>query len=152
MSFTSRSASPRRRRRRVSLAAARAALAHETLGYTDALGLPALREAIAAHYRMSYGVTLDPARVIVTTGSSGAFLLAFLAAFEPGDRVAMAAPAYPAYRNILTALDLVAVELPAGPGRALPGHARSAARPGADARRADRRQPGQSDRDDAGAR
>jgi aspartate/methionine/tyrosine aminotransferase len=98
------------------LAAARAALAHETLGYTDALGLPALREAIAAHYRMTYGVALDPARVVVTTGSSGAFLLAFLSAFEPGDRVAMAAPAYPAYRNILTALNLVPVELPAGPG------------------------------------
>lgn len=97
------------------LAAARAALERETLGYTDALGLPALREAIAAHYRRSYGVALDPARVIVTTGSSGAFLLAFLAAFEPGDHVAMAAPSYPAYRNILTALDLVPVELPAGP-------------------------------------
>ncbi len=97
------------------LAAARAALGRETLGYTDALGLPALREAIAAHYRDSYGVALDPARVAVTTGSSGAFLLAFLAAFDAGDRVAMATPAYPAYRNILTALDLVPVELPAGP-------------------------------------
>jgi aspartate/methionine/tyrosine aminotransferase len=97
------------------LAAARAALTHETLGYTDALGVPALREAIAAHYRRTHAVTLDPARIVVTTGSSGAFLLAFLAAFEPGDRVAMAAPAYPAYRNILTALDLVPVELPAGP-------------------------------------
>jgi aspartate/methionine/tyrosine aminotransferase len=99
------------------LAAARAALGRETLGYTDALGVPALREAIAAHYRRSYGVALDPARIVVTTGSSGAFLLAFLAAFDPGDRIAMAAPAYPAYRNILTALDLVPVELPAGPGQ-----------------------------------
>jgi aspartate/methionine/tyrosine aminotransferase len=97
------------------LEAARAALGRETLGYTDALGLPALREAIAAHYRERYAVAIDPARVAVTTGSSGAFLLAFLAAFEPGDRVAMAAPAYPAYRNILAALDLVPVELPAGP-------------------------------------
>ncbi|HEX6842960.1 MAG TPA: aminotransferase class I/II-fold pyridoxal phosphate-dependent enzyme, partial [Stellaceae bacterium] len=97
------------------LAAAREALGRQTLGYTDALGLPALREAIAAHYRESYGVTLDPSRVVVTTGSSGAFLLAFLAAFEPGDRVALATPAYPAYRNILTALDLVPVELTAGP-------------------------------------
>jgi aspartate/methionine/tyrosine aminotransferase len=97
------------------LAAAGAALARETLGYTDALGLPALREAIAAHYRHTYAIALDPARIVVTTGSSGAFLLAFLAAFEPGDRVAMAAPAYPAYRNILTVLDLVPVELPAGP-------------------------------------
>ena len=97
------------------LAAARAALGCETLGYTDALGLPALREAIAAHYRLSYGVTLAPSRVVVTTGSSGAFLLAFLAAFDAGDRVAMATPAYPAYRNILTALGLVPVELTAGP-------------------------------------
>ncbi len=97
------------------LDAARAALGRETLGYTDALGLPALREAIAAHYRQSYGVALDPARIAVTTGSSGAFLLAFLAAFEPGDRVALASPSYPAYRNILTALDLLPVALPAGP-------------------------------------
>src|SRR5580693_6749353 len=97
------------------LAAARTALGRETLGYTDALGLPALREAIAAHYRRRYAIALDPACIVVTTGSSGAFLLAFLAAFEPADRVAMAAPAYPAYRNILTALDLVPVELPAGP-------------------------------------
>jgi aspartate/methionine/tyrosine aminotransferase len=97
------------------LSAARAALGRETLGYTDALGLPALREAIATHYHRRYAVALDPARIVVTTGSSGAFLLAFLAAFDPGDRVAMAAPAYPAYRNILTALDLVPVELPAGP-------------------------------------
>lgn len=99
------------------LEAARAALTQETLGYTDALGLPSLREAIAAHYRDSYGVALDAERIVVTTGSSGAFLLAFLAAFEPGDRVAMAAPSYPAYRNILTALDLVPVELPAGSGQ-----------------------------------
>jgi aspartate/methionine/tyrosine aminotransferase len=97
------------------LAAARTALGAETLGYTDALGLPALRETIAAHYRDTYGVAVEPARVVVTTGSSGAFLLGFLAAFDPGDRVAMTAPGYPAYRNILTALDLVPVELPAGP-------------------------------------
>lgn len=97
------------------LAAARTALERETLGYTDALGLPALREAIAAHYSERYGIALDPDRIVVTTGSSGAFLLAFLAAFDPGDRIAMATPAYPAYRNILTALDLVPVELPAGP-------------------------------------
>jgi aspartate/methionine/tyrosine aminotransferase len=97
------------------IAAARAALGSETLGYTDALGVPPLRQAIAAHYEANYGLAVDPARVVVTTGSSGAFLLAFLAAFEPGDRVALAAPAYPAYRNILAALDLVPVELPAGP-------------------------------------
>ena len=97
------------------LDAARAALGREILGYTDASGLPALREAIAMHYRAFYGVALDPARVVVTTGSSAGFILAFLAAFDPGDRVALAAPAYPAYRNILLALDLVPVELPAGP-------------------------------------
>ena len=99
------------------LAAAHAALADETLGYTDALGLPALREAIAAHYRESYGVTVDPQRVVVTTGSSGAFLLAFLAAFDEGDRIAMAMPAYPAYRNILTALGLTPVEIATGPAQ-----------------------------------
>ena len=96
------------------LAAAQAALEREALGYTDALGLPALREAIAASYRESHGVALDAERVVVTTGSSGAFLLGFLAAFDPGDRIAMVSPAYPAYRNILTALGLVPVELPVG--------------------------------------
>ncbi len=95
--------------------AASAALGREILGYTDACGLPALREAIAAHYRAAYGVALDPARIVVTTGSSAGFILAFLAAFDPGDRVALASPAYPAYRNILLALDLVPVALPAGP-------------------------------------
>ncbi|HXQ50569.1 MAG TPA: pyridoxal phosphate-dependent aminotransferase [Stellaceae bacterium] len=97
------------------LAAARRALDHDALGYTDTLGLPALRRAIAAHYDEAYGVSVDPARVTVTTGSSAGFILAFLASFEPGDRVALAAPGYPAYRNILTALDLEPVELPTGP-------------------------------------
>lgn len=96
------------------IAAAQEALRRDILGYTDALGIPALREAIARHYRVRYGIALDPARVVVTTGSSGAFLLAFLAAFDAGDRVGLAAPAYPAYRNILKALDLVPVELEAG--------------------------------------
>ena len=96
------------------IAAAQEALRQDILGYTDALGIPALREAIARHYRGRYGIALDPARVVVTTGSSGAFLLAFLAAFDAGDRVGLAAPAYPAYRNILKALDLVPVELEAG--------------------------------------
>jgi aspartate/methionine/tyrosine aminotransferase len=99
------------------LAAAHGALESETLGYTDALGLPPLRAAIAAHYRQHYGVAIDPGRVVVTTGSSGAFLIAFLAAFDPGDRVGLASPSYPAYRNILRALDLVPVELPAGAGQ-----------------------------------
>ncbi len=99
------------------IAAARAALSDRALGYTDALGVPELREAIARHYRTVYGVDLDAARIVVTTGSSGAFLLAFLSAFDAGDRVAMAMPAYPAYRNILSALDLVPVEMAAGPGQ-----------------------------------
>ena len=95
--------------------AAMAALKDHRLGYTEALGIPPLRQAIAAHYRNSYGLGVDPARVVVTTGSSGAFMLAFIAAFEAGDRVALAAPGYPAYRNILLALDVEPVDLPAGP-------------------------------------
>lgn len=98
------------------LSAAGEALAHDVLGYTDALGLPQLRAAIAAHYMRRYGVSLDLQRVVVTTGSSAGFILAFLAAFDAGDRIALASPGYPAYRNILTALDLVPIELPVGPG------------------------------------
>ena len=85
------------------------------LGYTESLGIPALRAAIAAHYRDWYDVTLDPGSVAVTTGSSGGFTLAFLAAFDAGDRVALARPGYPAYRNILTALGCEVVELACGP-------------------------------------
>jgi aspartate/methionine/tyrosine aminotransferase len=98
------------------IAAARAALGSDVLGYTDSLGIPELRARIARHYQEFYGVAVDPARVVLTTGSSGAFILAFLASFDAGDRVALAAPSYPAYRNILAALDLVPVEMPAGPG------------------------------------
>jgi aspartate/methionine/tyrosine aminotransferase len=94
---------------------AAALLADGDLGYTEAIGVPALRRALAEHYGRWYGVDVDPARVAVTTGSSGGFLLAFLAAFEPGDRVALARPGYPAYRNILTALGVEAVELDCGP-------------------------------------
>ena len=86
--------------------AAMAALANERLGYTDALGVPALRERIARHYRETYGVAVATERVVITTGSSGAFLLGFLAAFDHGDRVALAEPGYPAYYNILTALGI----------------------------------------------
>lgn len=96
------------------VAAAQAALGRDILGYTDAFGIPSLRQAIARHYRARYGLDLDPERVVVTTGSSGAFLLAFLAAFDAGDRVGLATPAYPAYRNILSALDLRPVMLEAG--------------------------------------
>jgi aspartate/methionine/tyrosine aminotransferase len=97
---------------RTVIAAAKAALDADRLGYTDALGVPALRERIARHYRDSYGVSVDASRVVVTTGSSGAFLLAFLAAFDAGDRVAVAEPCYPGYRNILRALDVVPATFP----------------------------------------
>jgi aspartate/methionine/tyrosine aminotransferase len=96
------------------LAAARRALDDNRIGYTDAEGIAPLRAAIAAHYRATYGVAVDPAEIAVTTGSSAAFQLAFLAAFEPGDRVALAAPGYPAYRNILSALGLEPVLIEVG--------------------------------------
>jgi aspartate/methionine/tyrosine aminotransferase len=96
------------------LNAARQALADDRIGYTDAAGIPPLRAAIAADYRARYGVAVDPAEIVVTTGSSAAFQLAFLAAFEPGDRVALAAPGYPAYRNILSALGLETVLIEVG--------------------------------------
>jgi aspartate/methionine/tyrosine aminotransferase len=86
-----------------ALAAARAALGGR-LAYTEALGLPSLRARIARHYAETYGFDLDPARVAVTTGSSAAFILAFLTLFDAGDRVGIANPGYPPYRHILTAL------------------------------------------------
>ncbi|WP_051233299.1 pyridoxal phosphate-dependent aminotransferase [Pseudonocardia asaccharolytica] len=98
----------------VRLAAA-AALQTEVLGYTVALGIPPLRAAIAGHYAHRYGIQVDPDEVVLTTGSSGGFLLAFLASFDAGDRVAMARPGYPCYRNILSALGCEVVELPCGP-------------------------------------
>ena len=96
------------------LDAARRALTEDRIGYTDALGIAPLREAIAVHYRAQYGIAVDPAEVVVTTGSSAAFQLAFVAAFEAGDRVALAAPGYPAYRNILSALGLEPVLIEVG--------------------------------------
>jgi aspartate/methionine/tyrosine aminotransferase len=87
----------------------------DPLGYTPATGLLELREAIAGHHRRTHGVEVDPTDVVVTTGASGGFLLAFLAAFEAGDQVAMARPNYPCYRNVLTALGCEVVELPSGP-------------------------------------
>ena len=95
-----------------ALAAAHAALDNDRIGYVAALGIPALRERIARHYREAYNTEVSPERVIVTTGSSGGFPLAFLASFDAGDRIALAAPGYPAYRNILPALNLEAVDLP----------------------------------------
>ncbi len=91
--------------------AARAALADGRIGYTDALGIPVLREAIAAHYRDHYGVEVPASRVVVTTGSSAAFNLAFITMFDAGDRVAITVPGYPAYRNILKALDIEVIEI-----------------------------------------
>ena len=97
------------------LAAARAALDQQVLGYTEAPGIAPLRTAIADSYRHRYGLDVDPDNVFVTTGSSGGFLLAFLAAFDPGDRVGLVRPGYPAYRNILLALGCEVVDLPCGP-------------------------------------
>jgi len=87
-----------------ALAAGRTALDHGLIDYTSALGIPSLRARIARHYRETYGCEVDPERIVVTTGSSGAFILAFLAMFEPGDRVGVTIPGYPPYRHILTAL------------------------------------------------
>src|SRR5215207_120495 len=92
-----------------AIAAARAALTSGRLGYTETLGIPSLRTRIARHYSETYGISVDPARVVVTTGSSAGFILAFLALFQPGDRVAVAVPGYPPYRHILKALGCEAV-------------------------------------------
>src|SRR5262245_2078570 len=89
---------------KVALAAARTALDSGRIDYTSALGIPSLRERIARHYRDTYGCDVDAARIVVTTGSSGAFIRASLALFGPGDRVAVTVPGYPPYRHILTAL------------------------------------------------
>jgi aspartate/methionine/tyrosine aminotransferase len=87
-----------------AIAAARSALSTARLGYTDTLGMASLRARVARAYGEWHGIDVDPARIVVTTGSSAGFILAFLAAFEAGDRVAMALPGYPPYRHILTAL------------------------------------------------
>ncbi len=99
----------------VSAAAAQLHASRRPLTYTSALGIHELRQELAGHYRRWYGLDIDPARVAITTGSSGGFLLAFLAAFEAGDRVALARPGYPAYRNILRALGCEVVEIDCGP-------------------------------------
>lgn len=89
---------------KTAIAAAQAALSAGRIDYTSALGIPSLRERIARHYRDAHGCTVSPERIVVTTGSSGGFILAFLSMFEPGDRVAVTVPGYPPYRHILTAL------------------------------------------------
>lgn len=96
-------------------AAAAAALHANDLGYTVALGIGELRTAIAAAYQRQHGIEVERDAVVVTTGSSGGFLLAFLACFDVGDRVALASPGYPCYRNILSALGCEVVEIPCGP-------------------------------------
>ena len=97
---------------RAAREAAKAALDLGRIGYTEALGISALRERIARHYRDTYGVRIAPERVVVTTGSSAGFVLAFLSLFDPGQRVAITAPGYPAYRNILEALGIEPVTIP----------------------------------------
>lgn len=91
--------------------AAADALENDRLGYTEARGLIALRRALADQYHVRYGLHLDPARIVITTGSSAGFVLAFLALFNPGARVGLACPGYPPYRNILSALDLDPVDM-----------------------------------------
>ena len=86
----------------------------DPLGYTTAIGIPELREAIAGHHRRRYGIDVTADDVVLTTGSSGGFLLAFLAAFDAGARVAIARPGYPCYRNVLAALGCEVVEIPTG--------------------------------------
>ncbi|MDR6899683.1 aspartate/methionine/tyrosine aminotransferase [Rhizobium miluonense] len=95
-----------------ALEAARAALGHGRIGYTDALGTLALRQALSTHYQAHHGLSIDPKRIAITTGSSAGFNLAFLTLFDAGDSVAIARPGYPAYRNILAALGLDVVEVP----------------------------------------
>ena len=94
------------------IAAAEAALADGRIGYTEALGIRKLRARIAAYYAEMHGVSVPMERIVVTTGSSAGFNLAYLAAFDAGDRIAVTAPGYPAYRNLATALGLEIVEVP----------------------------------------
>ncbi|NND84317.1 MAG: aminotransferase class I/II-fold pyridoxal phosphate-dependent enzyme [Acidimicrobiia bacterium] len=95
-----------------ALDAARRALDEQRLGYTPAKGIPALRERIARRYAERHGVEVSPDHIIVTVGASGGFSLAFLSAFDVGDRVAVSAPGYPCYRNVLEAFGIEAVVLP----------------------------------------
>jgi aspartate/methionine/tyrosine aminotransferase len=114
---------------KAAIAAAHAALERGRIDYTSALGMPSLRARIARHYRDAYGCAVDPERIVVTTGSSGAFILAFLSLFEPGDRVAVTVPGYPPYRHILTALgcEPVLIETSSETRHALTGEALLAA-------------------------
>ncbi len=108
---------------KTAIAAARAALDLGRLDYTSALGIPSLRQRISRYYREIHAQEIDPERIVVTTGSSGAFVLAFLSMFEAGDRVAVTVPGYPPYRHILTALgcEPVLIETTAATRHALTG-------------------------------
>jgi aspartate/methionine/tyrosine aminotransferase len=100
---------------RIARDAVKRALDTDTLGYTEGLGVPKLRERIARHYAETYGVTLESERVIVTTGSSAAFVLTFLALFDVGDTVLLPSPGYPCYRHILSALGVASRLIETGP-------------------------------------
>src|SRR3979411_3438963 len=114
---------------KTAISAPPAALDGGRIDYTSALGMPSLRGRIARHYRETYGCAVDAERIVVTTGSSGAFILGFLATFEPGDRVAVTVPGYPPYRHILTALgcEPVLIETSSENRHALTGEALLAA-------------------------
>ncbi|HEY7646097.1 MAG TPA: aminotransferase class I/II-fold pyridoxal phosphate-dependent enzyme [Hyphomicrobiales bacterium] len=101
---------------RAAREAVKAAVDRELLGYTEALGIPALRERIARHYKDAYGLSIGAERIVVTSGSSAGFVLAFLALFDEGARILLPEPGYPCYRNIVRALGLEPVGLPVGPG------------------------------------
>ena len=130
----------------LAIEAARTALAGQALGYSEALGLRPLRAAISAHYAATYDVEVPLERIAITAGASGGFILAFLAAFDAGARVALAAPGYPAYTNILKALDIEVVSIPTTAENGFqPTLAELEALQATD-RRADHREPGQPDR------
>ncbi len=98
-----------------AIAAAKVAMDRDALGYTLALGLGSLRQRISDHYHDTYNVSVDPARIVVTSGSSAGFVLSFLGVFDPGESIALPSPGYPCYRHILSALGLKAPLLPTGP-------------------------------------
>src|SRR3954451_18160864 len=114
---------------KAAISAAKAALEDARIDYTSALGITSLRARIARHYRESYGCGVDAERIVITTGSAGGFILAFLAMFEPGDRVAVGGPGYPPYRHIPTALgcEPVLIETSSENRHALTGEALLAA-------------------------